>query len=817
MKKIILFILFSINLLQVSADTILSWWLNDIECSTEIWTNSRTMYWIPSSNSSNNAQSWTITCNSHYYYTSWDYIKTFSYNLWQTWCNPWEMVIDWNSTTWTITCRKYDDTSPTIADITNSNYINLLADNIYNYSLNISENWWSPITLLEWYKENQNNELTVDSFSDSTLPIWQSWNISKVDNYKIANWSRIYTFWVTKMCDEAWNCWEWMKSYDHNVYPNSLNLWTKSVSVNELDDWEIADWTSKNLTISLLDIFWNAITAASWIWREVSFNFNTDNTTYLNQYLKTWNWVFLNSTTDTSNYLNRILKWNSVSNLFNNQVSSNWNYNYWFRVYTPTQDSYIRAYWNLIFNNITSSITDSISLWNNNNFTINWWNFSIKFNPLYYTTIFWDTINDWFIEWGVQHSLINLKKNLSSMNPTVDLCLEFGSWDINQSQSSFNLKYWINSSNVTNLIWEWNWNCTNYVWPLWIWDNEFYTKLTLNPWSKLTDLQKWYLSTHLSYNIDWKNIFYNSDIFWKDIIYSSSNNNYWASSIWGNTYSESLKVLWNTYSQKYNEIQEWQLWNEVKLLNWNITKAWIKKDIRNNAYSMIKTISASNWWKIINNLDFANNIDWSKLSQNNILYFGWLNWENVILESWVYSWRKTIVIEWGNIVINWNIKALNNKKDILWIIVLKNNEWKWWNVYINPSVISIESVIYADKSLISYNWIELWWDSAIDYLRNQLYIYWSVFSENTIWWSRNIVPICPYYVTNICNLEEAQKYDLNYLRRYMTKDTNLDWIPDTPVSLWISYFNSSSSYFKYPVVISYNPIIQTTPPPLFVK
>jgi len=52
-------------------------------------------------------------------------------------------------------------------------------------------------------------------------------------------------------------------------------------------------------------------------------------------------------------------------------------------------------------------------------------------------------------------------------------------------------------------------------------------------------------------------------------------------------------------------------------------------------------------------------------------------------------------------------------------------------------------------------------------LKNQLYIYGTLFTENTIGASKNIIPVCPYYIDDsVCTQAEAQKYDLNYIRRY---------------------------------------------------
>ena len=120
-----------------------------------------------------------------------------------------------------------------------------------------------------------------------------------------------------------------------------------------------------------------------------------------------------------------------------------------------------------------------------------------------------------------------------------------------------------------------------------------------------------------------------------------------------------------------------------------------------------------------------------------------------------------------------------------------------------------KSIIYIDKSVLTYN--DEYWEISpdngwtYDVLKNQLYIHGSVFSENTVWASRLYDPICPFYLNydnNICTLNQAQKYDINYLRRgiqnHVKESVDSSW--------WIMY---------YPVVIEYNSQLQLNPPALF--
>ena len=66
---------------------------------------------------------------------------------------------------------------------------------------------------------------------------------------------------------------------------------------------------------------------------------------------------------------------------------------------------------------------------------------------------------------------------------------------------------------------------------------------------------------------------------------------------------------------------------------------------------------------------------------------------------------------------------------------------------------------------------------------NQLYILGSLFSENTIGGAREVPKECPYYIANCSTADIAQKYDLNYMRRYVLEDHDNDSsTPDIPAN-----------------------------------
>lgn len=172
-----------------------------------------------------------------------------------------------------------------------------------------------------------------------------------------------------------------------------------------------------------------------------------------------------------------------------------------------------------------------------------------------------------------------------------------------------------------------------------------------------------------------------------------------------------------------------------------------------------------------------------------------------------------MIVKGGDIYIKNNIEYNDNSSDILWVIVLESENWDWWNIYIDPSVTHIAGTYYADKSMISYDGFEVDWNWSIT-LENQLYLYGALFSENTIWWS--LLWECPYYVTENCDANESKKYDLNFMRRYFTYDwPDVDTLENNIYNWGDSNFSYPDERFENPMVIEYNPKIQSTPPPLF--
>lgn len=715
---------------------------------------------------------------------------------------------------------RIDKTPPKAEDITTSVNDNLYANDNLQYEIRVSENWWSPIAYIEWTKENIYMTGADISFRDSNFPFIIPWNIKKIDNAREAFWWRWYDIKIKRVVDSAWNIWNFEKVFNHNVFATNL-FSIRWVVTNELiDEWNIADGTEKKLVISLKDIYGNSIIPASWINRNVEFTFNTKNDLYQNEYTKSLNAVFVKTAWSWA-YSNVISNNNSTtaSIFLDQKVDANDNYIYWFKIYTPTKIVYPKAFWNFTFSLIEWKVHDEIT--SNTNFLLTDSTFDTKYKPIYYTNILWEVKENGFSEWSVQSWSIKINEN-TPHNPTTNnkLFIEFWSWDTNQVNNKLNLKYWNNSWSVNSTVNEWNpnWrtefknNFTSQNYPI-------YTKLLMQTWARLNDIQHSYFSTHIWYDIIWANpwetlnISHNSDIYGKS--------SYWERAGSWNTYESVIKIIWSTYTKKFEEIIEWQSWEEVLLFDWNMSKMELKAQVRKKVLSLVRNVEVKNWNKKIYNFDFSSNTHWVKLLNWDLLYFWSLSWSNVEISWWTITWNKSIIIIWWNAHIVWDIKATN--WSILWIAVLQDINGSWWNIYVDPNVTHINASLYADKALISYyDSQELWANAPFYWLRNQLYINWAVFTENTVGWSRSDPVRIPYYMKNIICLansencmEDAQKYDLNYLRRYYLKDTDWDWIWDQPAMSWTWFFASWSVNYKYPLIIEYNPLLQTNPPIIF--
>jgi len=747
-------------------------------------------------------QSTPFTCNS-----GWTWINGSSYthttpsgtNLVEYICfrsrdNAWNIYSYSNVAT-----IKIDRTPPTVSDITNSNASNLLTNNNYTYQFNVSINNGSPIDEIRGVREQHNTEAIDVAFTCNSSNCSIPWNISRVDNFRAANGSRQYTFRITSICDQAGNCWNGTQNYTHNIYPNTIssNIVSNIVSEQLSDSTNIARWNIRNVVVRLRDQYGNAIIPASGIGRSINFRINSDNNLRLNQYTNSGTDSALFAWTNTTEIPTGT---NQILNL-NNRSSTSGDYTIPFYIFAPTSNADSLVPWNALINSIAYTVNRSTQIltWDNpQNQSIWGSSISVRARPLYTTNFTWEVIDNWFIEWADQNSNIVISRAFNQTILSPSLRLEFG--EVNSSNQNilndrFNIR--INGSSLVE------WNQSNWTGVTEVFSNlnpttrNLLSRVIQQPWSTPRDTLS-YLASIIKYDISWKTVVYPHAIIWKNAYYWIQDD--------GQTFQRWARIIGLTSSQRTEELTTGQFINDVRVL-WNLTKAELRRDIQINVSQITRNIESTplwshsvqlwvNWWTNVVTWWWTALLDWD------ILYFK--NPTQPVTISWTVYGNRTLIVENWNVYINQDIVNHSSWDNILWIITLNGN------VYIDPAVTDVHASMFVDRSIISYNWTELDGDTSASTLANQLYILWSVFSENTLWASRSSVAICPFYIpTASCNLTVAQKYDFNYLRRYFVNATDIPSWDQSQRSL------SDTTLRDFPVIIEYNPRIQTSPPPLF--
>ena len=704
----------------------------------------------------------------------------------------------WNTNTitnWSIS--KIDKTDPIANDIEHDNYDNLLAQ-IIDYKVTIGVNWWSPIVSIKYQIENNFDENLSWDIPELSSPLSFPWYMTNVDPFKETNWAREYTFKITELCDEATNCYIGDYTKIHNVYANTEELWIFKIgSTSQFTSWvKIADWTNYILKAILADVYWNKIVPATWIYRTIDLNFEWTNTLNENQYDDTLDAVYLNTPNDSA-FENR-LTWDPFDTTFYELESSDWEYNFNFKVYAPTDIALDLGHdFEITQILVTVDQSDTTSPSNpdivtRNNLLLNNSNVDFSFLPLYTTAFSWEQTNSWLLVEITQTGwLVSLNERNDTTTSNWQILLN-KEWIV---EDNFEWVLAIDKSHIT----DWS-DITNTPTNYYSFDNtqidiskelKLYTQFNMNrlnpPAGLSNDIKELYIYSYLKYEINGNVITY----FW-DRLWWKETNNAW------------LKIYWisNIDDSKQRDVTTEQD-KDINNLEWNINKSLLRKNIRSNVSDIINNIAIDN----DTNVEYGDKKEiWDKY-----IYFDLSNDSDKIINLNLTNIEdnRTIIIKWGNLYLTCDTSSVicwTSWDNLPWIIVLKDENWIWWKLYIDPEISKIDAIIYLDKSILSYNWDYLeispnnWGTSAL--LNKQLYIHGSLFSENTIWWSYLADPICPYYLgytNNICELDESQKYDLNYLRRWFEDPDDL--IDD---SLW-----------EYPVIIKYNPKLQINPPAIF--
>lgn len=247
---------------------------------------------------------------------------------------------------------------------------------------------------------------------------------------------------------------------------------------------------------------------------------------------------------------------------------------------------------------------------------------------------------------------------------------------------------------------------------------------------------------------------------------------------------QGLKVEWlSQVNWNWNMTGTESLWNFFQ-------RAEFRKDIRKQAYDIVKWLSHNQ-------------------TIGGVRYVEW----NIDI-SWSINGYETLIVKNGNVSITGNLNTDNKN---FWIIVLKDNYNvesdfnKSWNIYVYPNVTEINGLFYADWWLISSSsngttYVSDWISRNAE-LNKQLIMNGSLFTRNTVWGAIekiNWYTLPGWSLTH--NFDLAMIYDLNYLRRG---------------NVWcdINWNNSCNDIWEeiQNFIIRYNPNIQNNPPKGFSK
>lgn len=732
------------------------------------------------------------------------------------------MCTTWLTTATTPDYARIDNVAPDPAGLVNSTALNLVANTAQAFTY-LHNDGGAPVSITAQFEDFSNPAATLPVTNTPTYGynFTSTQNISLVDSDRFAdgNTARQYSYNISNTCDQAGNCNPGVRVFNYNVYANPNSAWTNLVQDMASLTNAVADGQPRGFNQTLKDGYGNIIIPAAGINRIVNLNLTgISNTMFLDQY---------NRSGLTSVYLgpSQVGLWFGASQGLGAQTSTNGNYPLDLRVYAPTANSYLPGA--MVSDPLAGfafatqiSITDTI--WAA--VTLNSPSTTFNFLPLFVSKIKGDLLNGGFIEWAEQNSPIDITKNsnaswLAVISSPV-LQMQFG-WT-----NSANFAFYANSSSPVSSIFATGVK-TNFTVSPWfptIWA-PIYSQLVQNP-AVVSNTSNLYLSTHLSYTLNLKPVITNSDVIGKTGWFFGTDTSV------GNQVG--VKLLWAVSSKNINALVTGQFATWVSMFS-NINRSTIRESVKKNV--AIATRNATLIANKSTNIVDEGNIPpaWGTASgliigagtSKSIMLIQWAG-GNITLSAGSISGIRTIVVRWANLYINQNM-YYTDKDSILGVVVQKDASGNGGNLYISPTITNVVGTYILDGSVISYNGTtELGYGTPITTLNNQLHIYGSIVSENTIGWSRLSPPVCPSLINITCTTSSAQAYDLNYLRRYYLTGTPIEpfgWghtignetcilgACTTTANSLIHRFNSvTADLAQYPTIIEYNPNIQAIQP-----
>ena len=826
MKKILLFLLlFVLTILQVNAwinSSIIFTWVTVMEEDIEKWNWWRIIFpdsltWViidaSDLNSDSNADiniSWNFwiqntssTWNLDYWWTTFDIWtvtwapkvslvnnidNTFTFEwyawsntswwiyFWDTWITNWKVV--YNRNTWKVDGCAWSQ--------------NLWWLCIDNFNLDTTVPDLSSLDTLFTTNHNKNINLWITDIATIKIENWDS--IAKTTYSNTSSFTHDFRkakLYEIKVTDTSWN---------YSTGTIQVVAWTPSLSLIDWWFWSnasefsptttppllIANWIDiQQVRFSLRDTYWNPIVNEIWI-KEVEVELWFENNVDKNQINNLDFW-------DAIKYSNNqfgLISWVQTDWIWYNSSA---NYSIDISSLAPTKEWYIYT-------------TD---------------NNDIKINKLIIKVTALDS-NSWVWEWNVSifDSYIN-KKFRFFPSVSINNISNSNNWNIIRDiETSFTWEILIDSPNdvsnieITHLLdTENTWTKTNYFLS--------FQDIILNSWWNVIWIG--YLEpniTNTAYNYNCSNKWciydllpYSSNIITKYTwTYDTDNSTLYDSFT---TISKIVLAWLSEYDIRYSSIIEYKTdWNIIKypsfnyletntIINNQIKIVWLMNE-NNDSFSVISDDTTNKIWDISKAelyMNIKKNIVWYQA------IWTWDYWTVRYISNWNYtldwwpSWIDTIIVDWWDLIITWDINKLWNK--INSIIAFKWENYDKWNIWVTKDVQRIEAILLTDRSVLSWNGTDIYNDNIA---LEQLYVKWSIISYNTVWWASSTIPQCPYYLTS-CDLDIAKKYDLNHFR-YFIKWTQWNVVPNLPNKDW---------YDTASMIVEYDSLLQINIPNVFLN
>lgn len=363
-------------------------------------------------------------------------------------------------------------------------------------------------------------------------------------------------------------------------------------------------------------------------------------------------------------------------------------------------------------------------------------------------------------------------KSVKSYKSVSNMTLKERYFDVQNINSNVNADFYRNNAIKNNFT-----NLTNF-------ENKKYKVRYEAKEGK--DFDKWWYVSYLEYYVWGKKILLPSISRW---VVANAGDRYQSSAFYPNIAidtSANLSFLTKDVSIDglVNDIDGWatsNVKNQEWLVSLDMERPYTRAELLEKVKKKSSLLNRQDKWCNENQIDVNFEDFWDctfEIEWETVTFIEW----NTELTGWVLNKKRSIIVKDGSLKITGNISTFNTTHQLF--IASISNKWlenvnldavneitqsnkKWW-IGIDENVTNIDAFIFAQWPIVSTKW-----DQVInnytkdDQLLNQLHIYGSVFSLNTVGGAKTAE--CPYIEDN-CDDISSKVYDLSFLRRYTLVD-----------------------------------------------